>query len=160
MEGNDAIVNLITDNMNIYRPISEIMTTDLTTVRPNTMMSAVAEIFDKHHFHHIPVIDESYLPVGILSRHDYNQLQHHFTKTGCEVADVNNKRLFDSLTVSDVMTRNPVTLEKDESMYDVIEIFLANRFHSILVTDAGLCVGIVTPYDILSEMKKLAVVLQ
>lgn len=146
--------------MNIYRPVSEIMTFDLTTVSPGTLMTVVADLFDKHSFHHLPVVDENHLPVGILSRHDFKQLQHHFTKSGCEAAALSNRRLFNSLTVGEVMTRHPITLDKDELLLDVIDIFLANRFHSILVTDAGVCVGIVTPYDLLKEMKKLAEVLQ
>ena len=146
--------------MNIYRPISSIMSTDLSTVKPDTIMSDVAEIFEKNTFHHLPVISENFLPVGIISRHDYYQLQHHFTKKGWEIAEANNKRLFESLTAREIMSPDPVTLDKDEPLFDVIDLFLTNRFHSVIVTDAGLCVGIVTPYDIIKEMKKLSMVLQ
>ena len=146
--------------MNIYRPISEIMTTDLVSVKMTALMSQVEKIFDNKSFHHIPVIDDNHLPVGIISRHDYYQLQHHFTKNGWEMADVKNQRLFESFTVDEVMTPNPVTLDKDEPLFDVLDVFLANKIHSIIVTDAGLCVGIITPYDFLKEMKNMAVVTQ
>lgn len=146
--------------MNIYRPIHEIMSTDLKYVRPETMVTEVVEIFENNNFHHIPVIAENNIPLGIISKQDYHQIQHHFTRQGWELAESKNKRYFESLTAEEVMTHNPVTVDKDEPLYEVVNVFLANLIHSIIVTDAGVCVGIITPHDILKEIKKLSVVLQ
>lgn len=146
--------------MNIHRPVSSIMTTDLKTVNLLDRMTDVAEIFESYNIHHLPVISIEKLPLGIISRHDYNQLQHHFTGKGWEMAEAANKRLFESMTVREVMTTCPVVLDVDESIEEAINYFLSNRFHSIIITDVGICVGIVTPYDILKEMKKLVTVLQ
>ena len=146
--------------MNIYRPIHELMTTDLISVKPEAMISEVAEIFENNNFHHIPVISESNTPLGIISKHDYRQIQHHFTRQGWEIAESKNKRYFESLTAEEIMTHNPVTADKDDPLFEVVNIFLANLIHSIIVTDAGMCVGIITPHDILKEIKKHSVVMQ
>ncbi len=146
--------------MNIYRPISELMTFDVMTVTPDTLMTEVSKIFEENSFHHIPVISEDNIPLGIISKNDYHQLQHHFTRNGWEIAEAKNKRYFESITAGEVMTQNPVTVDKDEPLFEVVNIFLANLIHSIIVTEAGICIGIITPHDILKEIKKLSVVLQ
>ncbi len=146
--------------MNIYRPVSTIMTTSLKTVLSSSVMTEVADIFENHSFHHIPVISEEHFPVGVISRHDYNQLQHHFTRNGWEIAEASNKRYFQSLTADEVMTSCPITLDKDEPITEAVNVFLNNRIHSIIITDVGLCVGIVTPYDLIRELKKLSTVMQ
>lgn len=146
--------------MNIHRPVSSIMSTDLKTVGPLDLMTDVAEIFDTANIHHLPVVSEEGLPLGMISRHDYNQLQHHFTRKGWEMAEVANKKLFRTMTAKEVMTANPVTLEKDEPIEKAINFFLTNLLHSILITDEGNCIGIVTPHDVIKEMSKLVTVLQ
>lgn len=146
--------------MNIHRPVSSIMSTDLKTVDPLVLMTDVAEIFDTNNIHHLPVISDEGLPLGIISRHDYNQLQHHFTRKGWEMAEAANKKLFRTMTAKEVMTTNPVTLDKDASIQQAVDFFLTNLLHSVLVTDEGKCVGIVTPHDVIKEMSKLVTVLQ
>jgi len=136
------------------------MTPNVMTVSPSTLLTEVAKIFEENNFHHLPVIGENQVPLGIISRHDYHQFQHHFTRHGLEVAEAKNQRLFESLTAEEAMTANPVTLDVEQPIYEVVNIFLANLIHSIIVTEAGLCVGIVTPHDILKEIKKLSVALQ
>lgn len=146
--------------MNIHRPVSSIMTADLKTVDPLVLMTDVAEIFESTNIHHLPVISKDNLPLGIISRHDYNQMQHHFTRKGWEIAEAANKRLFESMTAQEVMTADPVTLDKDQSIEAAIDFFLVNLIHSIIITDEGKCVGIVTPLDVMKDMKKLVTVLQ
>ena len=146
--------------MNINLPVSRIMSTDLKTVKILNLMTDVAELFDSSDIHHLPVISEEGLPLGMISRHDYNQLQHQFTRQGWELAEAANNQLFRSLTVREVMTSNPVTLDKDEPIERVLNIFLSNRLHSVIITEEGLCSGIVTPYDIIKEVKKLNNVLK
>ncbi len=146
--------------MNLHRPISDIMTTELLTVNPLSIMTDVAEVFERQNIHHIPVVTKEMIPVGMISRHDYLQLQHHFTKEGLEMAEAANVQLYRSMMAKDVMTPNPVSMEKDELLLKAVNIFLSNRIHSILIKDGERCVGIVTPYDLLKEMKKLAAVAQ
>ena len=146
--------------MNLYRPITSIMTTNLITIKPNTILSEISTIFDRQKIHHLPVVDEQYFPVGIVSRHDYLQMQHHYTKFGWEHAEAQNAQLFSRLHARDIMTSNPVCLEAEETIFNAIDLFLNNAYHSVIVTDAGICVGIITPYDIIKEAKKLSVVLK
>ena len=142
--------------MNLNRPVSDIMTTALITVNPLTIMTDVAEIFERQNIHHIPVVTKEMIPEGMISRHDYMQLQHHFTKEGLEMAEAANVQIYRAMMAKDVMTPSPLTMEKDELILKAVNTFLTNRIHSILIKDGEQCVGIVTPYDILKELKKVA----
>jgi len=38
--------------------VKDLMTTDVITVSDNSLMTEVTNIFEKHNFHHIPVVDK------------------------------------------------------------------------------------------------------
>jgi len=127
--------------------VTEVMTGNCVFVKPNTLMDEVISIFNENDFHHIPVLDENRKPVGMISRSDYNKLQHHFTLFDYKEADVNNARFFRSLIASDVMTENPITIGSGTNLREVLKMFSVNRFHSLIVVENDSCVGIVTPFD-------------
>lgn len=45
--------------MNPNRPISEVMSTRLVTVEPQTTARTIKDIFEQHEFHHLPVVEGS-----------------------------------------------------------------------------------------------------
>ena len=118
--------------MNI--PISEIMSTHLVTLGPNDPISEAVSIFKSHSFHHIPV-ESSRKLVGILSKTDILSLNDEQMRT---------------LTTKEVMVKVVATLEPSDKIGTAVEVFLANRFHSIpVINDAHELLGIVTTFDVL-----------
>jgi len=51
--------------------IAQVMTPDLTTVRPDTALRECAKILRVGGFRHLPVVDTAGQPVGILSSRDF-----------------------------------------------------------------------------------------
>ena len=47
--------------------LSQIMSTDLVTVKPNDTLEKVDQIFKQNEFHHIPVVDDNQELLGIIS---------------------------------------------------------------------------------------------
>jgi len=140
--------------MDIQRPLSQIMTTQIISIGPLELISKVSSIFDNHKIHHLPILNEKGIALGMISKHDFRQVQHHFTCYGWEMAEASNNHLFSSLIAKDVMSKDLVTLREDDSIEKAISYFLQNRVHSILITDSNnYCLGIVTPYDILKEVQ-------
>jgi CBS domain-containing protein len=139
--------------MDLQQPITRIMTSTLTTVGPLDLMTDVASIFDSQKFNHLPVIDDKGIPIGIISRHDYNQFQHHFTRKGWLMATAANKRLFESMTAKEAMTENPKVIDASATIASCLDHFLDNQHHSLLVVENDKCVGIVTPRDFLKLLK-------
>ena len=100
------------------------------------------------------------MPIGIISRHEYCLLIHHFTNSRWDIADAQNHSLFSGYTVKEVMTKKPYTLKETDSIKKALRLYLKNKFHSIIIVDeSGACSGILTPYDIMKEELKQANVL-
>ncbi|MFT4759592.1 MAG: Mg/Co/Ni transporter MgtE [Paraglaciecola sp.] len=60
--------------MNPNNKISDIMTTDLKAVRPDTSMATIKKTFEKYEFHHLTVVTDGNQLVGIISREGYFKL--------------------------------------------------------------------------------------
>ncbi|NNE26180.1 MAG: CBS domain-containing protein [Saprospiraceae bacterium] len=139
-------------NIILDRPIKSIMTENLMTVGKDIIMTEVAAIFNDYNFHHIPVLDEDNRPLGMISKSDFHQLQHHFTHLELPDANEQNQKFFGSLLASEIMVDDLVCLTVDDSISDAVDIFLKNKIHSILICKDDECVGIVTPYDIIKSL--------
>jgi len=133
--------------------VKNIMTDTLITSRPNMILTEVSNFFKMYSFHHLPVLNENQECVGIISKSDYHQLQDKFTKMDLKHIDISNEEFFGSLIAKEVMTPNPISINLDKTIDSVIDIFLQNKVHAVIVTDNGKCVGIITPYDILKSLK-------
>lgn len=128
--------------------ISNLVTTDIISVKPDELMPTVCDVFDNHNFHHVPVIDDNNNCVGVISQKDYLQLQDKFSKWGYKSADINNRVFFRSLLAKDVMTEEVISLEHDQMLSEAIQIFEKNKVRSIIVTKEGKFFGILTPIDL------------
>ena len=60
---------------------------------------------------------------------------------------------FDEEQLSLIMKKDIITVTPDESVSDVAKIFVEKRIHRIPVVDKGKLVGIITPTDLLDEVK-------
>ena len=140
-------------DINLQLPISHLMSTEVIFVKPDDLMTEVEVIFKSHPIHHLPVLEEDGHPAGVISKHDYFQLQHHFSRMKWPKAMSQNERLFSCELVSDVMSSDPVCLNSTHTLADALDVFLENMFHCILVCEDGVCVGILTPYDILKYVR-------
>lgn len=133
--------------MNTDRSIKEIMTTKLVTVLPDTPVSEVKKIFNKHTFHHLPVVDMTGALEGIISKEDFLKLAYLLSKnTGGKTY---SEKQYNSLTAKEVMTKYPISLEPEDTIGLAADIFLANRFHALPILDDQILVGLVTTHDLL-----------
>lgn len=140
--------------MNLNVDIDSLMTSNPITVFKTTIMTEVALLFESKKIHHIPVVSEDLEPLGMISHRDYCQLQHHFSRLGSKIAKEYNDRFFSSLTAKDVMTPNPITLNKTDKLEMALDLFLENKFQSIVIVDEGRCIGIVSTHDLLTHFKE------
>ncbi|MEZ4985775.1 MAG: CBS domain-containing protein [Saprospiraceae bacterium] len=127
--------------------VSTIMTKNVVSVREDTVFSAIKALFDKHHFHHLPVLDEKHQLKGIISREDLGKASivlslHTAGKTYSELA-------FNHITAKDLMSSYPVFLTPDDSIDLAADIFLSNKMHAVPILDDGELIGIVTTHDLL-----------
>lgn len=139
---------------NYQRQVSELMTANPRTIKPNTSMLEIEKIFKSNDYHHLPVVNETGQPIGIISKSDYFMLLHHFTKKKVGNYEEANRMFFRSLLAADVMTPNPVSMKNTDSIEEAIDKFLNNKFRSLLVIDEdNKCIGIITPFDLIKWTK-------
>jgi acetoin utilization protein AcuB len=125
--------------MNVQLSIKEIMTTGLYTVQQHDKLRKAIEIFAENTFHHLPVLGVGGNIVGILSREDI--FRFAFQRKQDKSVEL--------CEISDVMTPNPMVLDVDDSVGLAADVFLANKFHAVPVTNGEELVGIITSHDLL-----------
>jgi acetoin utilization protein AcuB len=136
--------------MNVLAPIKTIMSTHLLTVNPEDKLSRIQEIFDQHHFHHLPVVRFREI-VGMVSKTDFLHFIRGFNHNE-EDRFVNEARLR-AYTAQDIMTSGLAKLSPNDRINVALEIFLVNRFHAIpIVAEDNELVGMVTTYDIIKGL--------
>ncbi|MEM9545146.1 MAG: CBS domain-containing protein [Bacteroidota bacterium] len=131
--------------------IQDIMTTNPYTVNHDEIVSEVAQLFDKHGFHHVLVVNDDGDLEGVISSTDLDR-----SKSGASFFRNPKKEEYDatilrSLRACDIMTKDVITLQSTDGIERAYEIFKKNKFHAIPVVSRGILSGIVTPIDILDH---------
>jgi acetoin utilization protein AcuB len=130
--------------------VERIMSTSVVTVSMDDSLSTIKEIFDRHGFHHVLVVEEGRL-VGIVSDRDLlKALSPHLgtaSETARDLASLNRR-------AHQIMSRKLITLGRDADIHDAIATFNRNRISCIPIVDAGNSpVGIVSWRDILEAIE-------
>lgn len=127
-------------------PVSEIMTKSVISVnKDNNNLRDVKNIFHKEGIRHLPVNDGKKI-IGIISKNDLMRLSFGSMFDNQENAD---EAVLDMLSIDQVMTHNPTTVDSSTEIRDVAQILIEGGFHSLPIVDEGDTVGIVTSTDIM-----------
>ena len=129
--------------------LRDVMTANLVTVSPVDTMEVVKDHFEKHDFHHLPVVNEEGGIMGIISKMDFVRITYGLTAFSMKNKEKYNLALYQSLLVEDVMTSTVACLDPDEPLSVAAGIFLENKFHAVPVCEKGKLVGIVTTLDLI-----------
>jgi CBS domain-containing protein/anti-sigma regulatory factor (Ser/Thr protein kinase) len=113
--------------------VNEVMTQDLITVTPETLMEEALEIFRSHRISGAPVLNNGEL-AGIVSIEDLiHCLQKNDLKT----------------TVSHYMTPHPVTVRGSDPIIEALKMFVSSHYGRLPVLDNNRqMIGIITKGDI------------
>ena len=126
--------------------VQTIMTKKVVTVELDDRLATVKDIFDNLQFHHLLVVDEGKL-FGVLSDRDLLKALSPNLGTSTEspkdLATLNKR-------VHQIMSRNPISLKPEDSVFDAVKIFNTHRISCIpIIDDDEKPVGIVSWRDIL-----------
>lgn len=139
--------------MNKNAPVSEIMTTNLVVVSPNTTLDKVKELFETHAFHHVPVANNQIL-CGIISKSDLYRVSNSIDLFHSKSNEERNNRLFKSLLAEEIMATNAVVLSPDDTISYAVDLLSLNQFHALPVVEGEKLVGILTTYDLIKYAYK------
>ena len=134
--------------MNTQTPLRELMTTDLTVIKLDTPFHKIKSIFDTNSFHHLPVVDKMAMVKGIISKQDFTNLAYQLsTETGGKTY---SEKIYNNIFAKDIMTKNPVFLNPEDSVGLAADLFLENVYHALPIMEDGVLVGIITTHDLLA----------
>jgi CBS domain-containing protein len=142
----------------------DIMTPDPVTVRPDASVTDAARIMAERHIGALPVVDDTGM-VGLVTEGDLimQDVRVHFPTYlsllgGYVFAPGASDRFESSLrkavaaTVSDVMSREPVTVTPDALVTDVATLMVERDIARVPVLDGTSVVGIVSKSDIVRSL--------
>ena len=121
-----------------YLKVSQFMATDLFTVRPDDIVDFAATLMDWRHVRHVPVEGDDGELVGLVSHRALLRLVAE-GRVGGE-----NK-----VTVKEIMTRNPVTVNSDATTVEAIRVMREAKVACLPVVDDGKLHGLVTEHDLI-----------
>jgi len=125
----------------------DLMTTSPICVSSRTRLGETIETMYANDVRHLPVVDGTRL-VGIISDRDLRALWDPVMNV-----QIGDGRAYDR-RVSDYMSRDPVTVEEEDEVEEVIDLLLEHRVGAIPVVDAdGMLVGIVSYMDVLKAAR-------
>lgn len=130
----------------------EWMTTSPLCLKKNDPINHAFKLMEENTIHHLPVIGEKGNAEGIVSHKDLALLLDWKTTLEIGAFREQNEKIVKSLLVGDIMTKNPVTVEVDDTLEDCLKKFMANTFHALLVEKDNQLVGIITTYDLLFRL--------
>jgi len=120
------------------KKVSDIMTTNLFTVRPEDLVDLATSMMEWRHVRHVPVETSAGELVGLLSTRELLHLRSGET----------SKRDH-PIPVADIMQHDPVTVSPDLPLDHAFARILENDAGCLLVVAAGQLLGIVTERDLL-----------
>lgn len=116
-------------------PISTVMTTDVTCVRADLPVEALAALLLERGISGTPVVDADGFPIGVISKTDIVRAR---------LADHD-----DGATVGEIMMPLAFTLRPRESIARACALMAFEGIHRVaVVSETGHVVGVVTPLDV------------
>ena len=137
----------------------DIMTTEVISVQPDTLLIEAARRIAKNNISGVPVVDEGHIVVGIISEKDYfskmgatengsfmDIIAACLSNKGCLAMPIREK------IAKDIMTAPAITAKADNSIFELSQILSDNNINRIPVTTAeNQLIGIVTRGDIIDS---------
>ena len=133
-----VVPNEGTDAMQTQKKVSDVMTTNLFTVRPEDLVDLATSTMEWRHVRHVPVETAAGELVGLLSTRELLRL--HSVESGAGDQPI---------AVSAVMQRDPLTISPDKPLHQAFSRMLESDAGCLLVVARGQLLGIVTERDLL-----------
>lgn len=140
--------------------IADLMSQDVVTVRPETPVSEMKDLFHKHTISGAPVADAHGNLLGVVSLSDLSREKP--VEEPKEVAFYANPSWGtirfptaggDTQTVADIMTNLVISADQDEDLERAADLMVNHGIHRVIVTSAGKVVGVVSSFDLVKEFR-------
>jgi CBS-domain-containing membrane protein len=143
---------------------ADVMTRDVITVKKETTIRELAELFARHRISSAPVVDDTGAMIGIVTETDLvEQDKSLHIPTVVSIFDwviylESDKKFEKELkkmtgqTVGDIYTEKVIHVAPNTPVSDVADLISSRRINSVPVVEAGRVVGIVARIDLIRTM--------
>jgi CBS domain-containing protein len=143
---------------------ADVMTTNVITVKKETTIRELAELFAQHRISSAPVVDDSGKMIGIVTETDLiEQDKSLHIPTVISLFDwvfyLESDRKFEKelkkmtgQTVGDIFTEDVLSVEPTTPVSDVADLISSRKVNSVPVVEGGRLVGIVARIDLIRSM--------
>jgi CBS domain-containing membrane protein len=131
-------------------PVSTIMTSNVVKLNLSDELTKAEELFKKHKIRHIPVVTGTKI-IGMLSYSDL--LRISFADAVYDDEEIDSV-VYDMFDISQVMTKNIVTITEETTIKETAEILASREFHALPVLKDDHLAGIVTTTDLIKYLLK------
>jgi acetoin utilization protein AcuB len=121
------------------------MKRDLVTIGKDERMTTAKKILQEKNIRHLPVVDGKKL-VGLVTNMDIRKAEAS-PATSLEIRELHY--LLDKIKVSEIMTRNVITITPDISVEEATTLLHDNKIGCLPVVEDGNLVGIITENDVM-----------
>ena len=140
---------------------SDIMTTDVITVKKNTSLKDLAKILYKNHINGVPVVDDDGLLLGIICESDLirkDKKLHIPTVVAIFDAVVylespksieKEFKRISATTVEDLYSKKTITVDEKTPIDEIATIMTQKKIYTVPVMDGDLLVGVIGKADLL-----------
>jgi len=134
-----------------YGFVSDVMTTDVTTLTPETSVKAALDLLDRSQISGLPVVDENGSVVGVLSEKDIEWCHDVLENGSPEEIDA----LHDQ-PLRDWMSSPAITIKEHAHIAYAAGTMLMHKLHRLpVVNEEGAMVGIVTRVDTFQPIRSI-----
>jgi CBS-domain-containing membrane protein len=143
---------------------ADVMTRDVITVKKETTIRELAELFARHRISSAPVVDDTDAMIGIVTETDLvEQDKSLHIPTVVSIFDwviylESDKKFEKELkkmtgqTVGDIYTEKVIHVAPNTPVSDVADLISSRRINSVPVVEGGRVVGIVARIDLIRTM--------
>lgn len=128
------------------------MTKNPITATPEMTIHQAAKIMKQEGIRRLPVLDSEKKLVGIITEGDIN-LAAPSAATTLSAYEISY--LLDTLTVSKIMSKNPVTVQSDTSIEEAAHVMFDHDFSCLPIMEGDKLVGIVTKKDMFKMLLEM-----
>jgi CBS domain-containing protein len=126
--------------------VAELMQMDLTTIGPDSPVTAIVQAMADSHVSGLPVVNPDGHMLGVVSATDVLQ-------AAAEREDPRGRdMLFEHTTARDLMTPNPLVIDPDADVRQAAQQMLYAEVRRLFVEEKGRLVGVISQTDIAHAM--------
>lgn len=133
--------------------LEKLATRKVVTLKPSDSLDKAVSLMDEHRLHYLPVVQRREI-VGMVSDRDLLQAVGWQLSKQRGIGDTDDQAVCPQ-KVEDVMSRQPHSLEPQDSLFEAARVMLKHRIGAITLVSDNTLLGIVTTLAVLTRFREL-----